>query len=78
MEDFVSYELSVKLKEKGFVLNYNLYGYKPIYTDINIIALIWNNGAYEKDYFINNFYTVLFYGTDPDYSLDYIYRYNRS
>lgn len=53
-ELFVTYEISKKLKEKGFTLGYNLYGYKPIYTDVNTIALIWNNGAYEKDYFGEN------------------------
>lgn len=54
METFVTFEIGKKLKEKGFILNYNLYGYKPIYTDTNTIALIWNIGAYEKDYFGEN------------------------
>lgn len=54
MEEFVPYELAVKLKEKGFIHDYNLYGYKPIYTDVDTMALIWNNGAYEKDYFGEN------------------------
>ena len=54
MSKFVTYEIGKKLKEKGFILGYNLYGYKPIYTDDNTIALIWNNGAYEKDYFGEN------------------------
>lgn len=52
--EFVTFEISKKLKEKGFILGYNVYGYKPIYTDVNTIALIWNNGAYEKDYFGEN------------------------
>ena len=54
MSEFVTFEIAKKLKEKGFILDYNLYGYKPIYTDVNTIALIWNNGAYEKDYFGEN------------------------
>ena len=54
MEQFVTFNIGKKLKEKGFIHDYNLYGYKPIYTDVNTIALIWNNGAYEKDYFGEN------------------------
>ena len=54
MKEFVTFEIGKKLKEKGFIHDYNLYGYKPIYTDVNTIALIWNNGAYEKDYFGEN------------------------
>lgn len=54
MSEFVNFNIGKKLKEKGFILDYNLYGYKPIYTDVNTIALIWNNGAYEKDYFGEN------------------------
>lgn len=54
MEDFVSFEIAKKLKEKGFTLGYNLYGYKPIYTDVNTIVSIWNSGAYKKDYFGEN------------------------
>jgi hypothetical protein len=54
MSKFVTFEIGKKLKEKGFIHDYNIYGYKPIYTDVNTIALIWNNGAYEKDYFGEN------------------------
>lgn len=54
MSKFVNYKIAKKLKEKGFIHDYNLYGYKPIYTDVNTIALIWNIGAYEKDYFGEN------------------------
>ena len=53
-ELFVTYEISKKLKEKGFTLGFNLYGYKPIYTDVDKIALIWDIGSYEKDYFGKN------------------------
>lgn len=52
--EFVTFNIGKKLKEKGFIHDYNLYGYKPIYTDVNTIALIWNIGAYEKDYFGEN------------------------
>lgn len=54
MESFVTFEIGKKLQEKGFIYDYNLYWYKPIYTDVNTIALIWNMGAYEKDYFGEN------------------------
>jgi hypothetical protein len=54
MEMFVPFKIAKKLKEKGFTFDYNLYGYKPIYSDIDTIVLIWNNGAYEKDYFGKN------------------------
>lgn len=54
MEDFVPYELAVKLKEKGFVHNYNLYGHTLIYSNINTIKLIWDTGAYEREYFGEN------------------------
>ena len=54
MKEFVTYEIGKKLKEKGFIHSYNVYGYKPIYTNVNTIALIWDIGAYEKDYFGEN------------------------
>lgn len=54
MSEFVTFEIAKKLKEKGFILDYNLYGYKPVYSDVNTIKLIWNIGAYEKDYFGEN------------------------
>ena len=54
MSKFVTFEIAKKLKEKGFTLGYNLYGYRPIYKNINTIALIWDIGAYEKDYFGEN------------------------
>ena len=52
--EFVTFKIGKKLEEKGFIHGYNLYGYKPIYTDANTIALIWNIGAYGKDYFGEN------------------------
>lgn len=54
MNEFIPFEIAKKLKEKGFILDYNLYGYKPVYSDVNTIKLIWNIGAYEKDYFGEN------------------------
>lgn len=54
MSEFVSFQIAKKLEEKGFILDYNLYGYKPVYSDVNTIKLIWNIGAYEKDYFGEN------------------------
>lgn len=54
MSEFVTFNIGKKLKEKGFILDYNLYGYKPIYTDVNTTVFIWKHGAYEKDYFGEN------------------------
>jgi hypothetical protein len=54
MKEFVPFEIAKKLKEKGFTLDYNIYGYKPIYADVDTIKFIWNIGAYEKDYFGEN------------------------
>ena len=52
--EFATFEIGKKLEEKGFVHDYNIYGYKPIYTYVDTSVLIWNNGAYEKDYFGKN------------------------
>ena len=54
MSEFVTFEIGKKLEEKGFIHGYNLYGYKPVYSDVNTIKFIWNIGAYEKDYFGEN------------------------
>jgi hypothetical protein len=54
METFVPFNIANKLKEKGFTLGYNIYGYKPIYSDVNTIKFIWDIGGYEKDYFGEN------------------------
>ena len=54
MKEFVTFEIGKKLEEKGFIHGYNLYGYKPVYSDVNTIKFIWDIGAYEKDYFGEN------------------------
>lgn len=54
MEQFVTFEIGKKLKEKGFIHGYNRYGYKPIYSDVNTIKFIWDIGGYEKGYFGEN------------------------
>lgn len=64
MEDFVTFEIAKKLKEKGFKQGYNTFGYNPVFSDENTIKYIWDIGAYETEYFgINvpcpNIYQVL-------------------
>ena len=51
MEDFITYELAVKLKEKGYKQGYNVFGYKPVFSDENTIKFISDIGAYENEYF---------------------------
>lgn len=54
MNDFVTYEVGKKLKEKGYSHDYNLFGYLPIYSDERIIKLISDIGAYEQEYYGEN------------------------
>ena len=54
MEDFVPYKLAVKLEQKGFKQGYNIFGYRPIFSDETIIRFISDIGAYEKEYFGEN------------------------
>lgn len=54
MEDFVTFELAKKLKEKGFEQWFNIFGYRPIYSDKETIKFISDIGAYESDYFGEN------------------------
>lgn len=51
MEEFVPFEIAKKLEEKGFKQDYNIFGYKLIFSDENTIKHISNIGAYEKGYF---------------------------
>jgi hypothetical protein len=51
MEDFVTFEIAKKLKEKGFKQGYNTFGYQPVFSDENTIKYISNIGAYETEYF---------------------------
>lgn len=51
MEEFVSFEIAKKLKEKGFKQGYNTFGYKPIFSDENTIKYISYIGAYKNEYF---------------------------
>lgn len=57
MEDFVSYEIALKLKEKGFSLNkeyIEFIGYRLIFFDECTIKRISTIAAYEKEYFGEN------------------------
>lgn len=54
MEDFAPYELAVKLKQKGFKQGYNIFGYRPIFSDETTIKFISDIGAYEDEYFGEN------------------------
>jgi hypothetical protein len=51
MEDFVTFEIAKKLKEKGFKQGYNTFGYQLVFSDENTIKYISNIGAYETEYF---------------------------
>ena len=54
MEEFVPYELAVKLEQKGFKQGYNIFGIRPIFSNKTTIKFISNIGAYEKEYFGDN------------------------
>jgi hypothetical protein len=54
MEDFVPFEIAKKLKEKGFVQGFNVYGIRPIYYNPYTIKFISDIGAYEAEYFGEN------------------------
>lgn len=54
MENFVPYELAVKLEQKGFKQGYNIFGFRPIFSDETTIRFISEIGAYEKEYFGEN------------------------
>ncbi len=54
MKDFVTFEISKKLKEKGFSQGYNIFGFRPIFSDETTIRFINEIGAYEKEYFGEN------------------------
>jgi hypothetical protein len=51
MEDFVTFEIAKKLKEKGFKQGYNTFGYQLVFSDENTIKYISDIGAYETEYF---------------------------
>lgn len=51
MDDYVSFDIAKKLEEKGFKQNYNIFGYKLIFSDENTIKFISDIGAYENEYF---------------------------
>ena len=54
MEDFVPYEVAVKLGQKGFKQGYNIFGFRPIFSNETTIRFISDIGAYEKEYFGEN------------------------
>lgn len=51
MENFVTYEVGKKLKEKGYSHDYNAFGYRCIYSDECTIKFISDIGAYERGYY---------------------------
>lgn len=51
MEDFVTFEIAKKLKEKGFTQGFNISGCKFVFSDENTIKRISDIGAYENGYF---------------------------
>lgn len=51
MGDFATFEIAKKLEEKEFKQDYNIFGYKLIFSDENTIKYISDIGAYEKEYF---------------------------
>jgi hypothetical protein len=51
MDDYVPLKIAKKLKEKGFKQDYNIFGYKLIFSNENTIKYISDIGAYEKEYF---------------------------
>lgn len=54
MDDYVPFELSKKLNEKGYSHDYNDFGYRLIYSDECTIKFISNIGAYEREYYGEN------------------------
>ena len=52
--DFVNFNLAKKLEEKGYRHEYNLFGYRTIYSDECTIKYISNIGSYEKEYYGEN------------------------
>lgn len=54
MENFVPYKLAVKLEQKGFKQGYNIFGYRPIFSDETTIKFISDIGSYENEYFGEN------------------------
>lgn len=54
MEDFVTFEIAKKIKEKGYSHGYNDFGYRLIYSDECTIKFISNIGAYEREYYGEN------------------------
>ena len=51
MDYYVTFEIAKKLKEKGFKQDFNVFGYKLIYSDESTIKFINDIGAYENEYF---------------------------
>lgn len=51
MEDFIPFELAIKLKENGFKQGFNIFGHKLVFSNENTIKHISDIGAYEKEYF---------------------------
>lgn len=49
--EFVTYDIGKKLKEKGYSYDYNIFGYRTIYSDEYTIKFISNIGAYEQEYY---------------------------
>lgn len=54
MENFVPYKLAVKLEQKGFKQGYNIFGFRPIFSNETTIRFISNIGAYQNEYFGEN------------------------
>lgn len=54
MDDYVPFEISKKLNEKGYFHDYNDFGYRLIYSDECTIKFISDIGAYERDYYGEN------------------------
>lgn len=54
MDAYVPFEISKKLKEKGYPHDYNDFGYRLIYSDECTIKFISNIGAYEQGYYGEN------------------------
>ena len=52
--EIVPFLLAKKLKEKGFKQGYNIFGFRPIFSDETTIRFISDIGAYENEYFGEN------------------------